>query len=279
MYRISTGVPQRSILSPLLFIIYINDLCNASKLFKMIIYADDTTLYSTLDVFGKYISINLNIELPKVADWLKLNKLSINIKKIKIHGISYASKTNIPNIEIENIKIEFADEFNFLGLTIHKHLKWDSHINKMASKFSIIIGIMYLLKHMVPFEILSTIYNGLIKPHIPYGLKCWGFNQERIFKLQKKAMRIICSSGYLSHSEPFFKMLNVLKIDGMFKPQLLTCCFDLINNNLPAYFINMSSLLQPVIYHHNFRQKRNYSVALVKHVLLKNVCVFVFRIF
>ena len=80
MYRISTGVPQGSILGPLLFIIYINDLCNASKLFKMIIYADDTTLYSTLDVFGNYISKNLNLELTKVADWSKLNKLSINIK-------------------------------------------------------------------------------------------------------------------------------------------------------------------------------------------------------
>ena len=100
---------------------------------------------------------------------------------------------------------------------------------------------------MVPSEILLTIYNRLIKPHILYGLKCWGFNQERILKLQKKAMQIICLSGYLSHSEPLFKKLNVLKIDGMFKLQLLTFCFDLINNNLPAYFINMSSLLQPVI--------------------------------
>ena len=65
------------------------------------------------------------------------------------------------------------------------------------------------------------------------------------------------------------KELNVLKIDGMFKLQPLTFCFDLINNNLPAYFITMSSLLQPVIYHHNIRQKRNYSVtsvARVKHV-------------
>ena len=68
MYRISTGVPQGSISGPLLFIIYINGLCNASKLFKMIIYADDTTLYSTLDVFGNYISKNLNLELTKVAD-------------------------------------------------------------------------------------------------------------------------------------------------------------------------------------------------------------------
>ena len=160
-------------------------------------------------------------------------------------------QVNLPNIEIENIKIEIADEFNCLGLTIHKHLKWDSHINKLASKILNIIGVMYRLKHMVPSEILLTIYNGLIKPHILYGLKCWGVNQERIFKLQKKAMRIICSSGYPS----LFKKLNVLKIDGIFRLQLLTFCFDLINNNLPAYFINMSSLLQSVIYHHNIRQK------------------------
>ena len=174
-------------------------------------------------------------------------------------------QVNIPNIEIENIKIEFADEYNFLGFTIHKHLKWDSHINKIAPKIFNIIGIMYRLKHMVPSEILLTIHNGLIK-HILYGLKCWGFNKKIILKLQKKAMRIICSTGYLSRSELLFKKLNVLKIDGMFKLQLLTFWFDLINNNLPANFINMSSLLQPVIYHHSIRQKRNYLVARVKHV-------------
>ena len=122
-----------------------------------------------------------------------------------------------PNIEIENKKIEFADECNVLRLPIHKHLKWDSHINKIASKIFNIIGIMYRLKHMIPSKIRLTTYKGLIKLHIFYVLKCWGFNQERILKLQKKVMQIICSSGYLSHSEPLFKKLNVLKMDGMFK--------------------------------------------------------------
>ena len=79
---------------------------------------------------------------------------------------------------------------------------------------------------MVPSNIRLTIYNALIKPHINFCLKCWGFNQERIFKLQKKAMRIICSSGYLSHSEPLFIKCKVLKIDGMFTHQLLNFCYD-----------------------------------------------------
>ena len=124
---------------------------------------------------------------------------------------------------------------------------------------------------MVPSNILSTIYNALIKPHINYCLKCRGFNQERIFKLQKKAMMIICSGGYLSHSEPFFIKLNVLKIDSMFTHQLLNFCYDLINKNLPAYFNNMYSLLQTITYHHNhnIRQRKKHSLPLVKHVFAR----------
>ena len=83
------------------------------------------------------------------------------------------------------------------------------------------------------------------------------FQPGNNLKLKKKAMRNIFSRGYLSHSEPLFKNLNVLTIDGMFKLQLLTFCFDLINNNLAAYFNNISSLLQPVIHHYNIRQKKN----------------------
>ena len=77
-------------------------------------------------------------------------------------------------------------------------------------------------------------------------------------------MRIICV--LFSHSEPLFKKLNVIKSDGMFRLQLLPFCHDLIIKCLPAYLINISSLLQPVTYHHDIRQK-NYSTTQVKRIL------------
>ena len=151
--RILTGVPQGSILGPLLFIIYINDIAQSSKHFNFIIYADDTTLCSTLKINAD--ATQLNMELNNVSQWLNLNKLSLNVKIPKAMAFHMPQKKIIqPNIQINGSNIEFVENFMFLGITINSKLNWNSHINKVTNKISKTVGILNKLRSFLPSGVL-----------------------------------------------------------------------------------------------------------------------------
>ena len=195
-----------------------NDLPNASCLFKRIIYADDTTLVANINAFyAKHDSgLNNNIlnnELEKIIYWLLVNKLSLNKLKSKFMLFHQPQKrVTIPKLKINNTLIEYVDEFNYLGLIINKHLKWNSHVNKIGNKISQTIGVINKLKHLLPQKTLLIIYNSLILPHINYCILAWGHDSHQILKLQKKAIRIIAQGSFYSHSGPIFKKFNILKL-------------------------------------------------------------------
>ena len=155
MLPITTGIPQGSILEPLLFIIYINDFAQASKMFNFIIYADDTTLSSTLNIFNDNIQNNnleslINDELLKINEWLKINKLSLNIAKSKYMTFQRTNK-NIQTLtlKIDNINIEQVKEFNFLVLIIDTNLNWKRHTEKISNACSKKISILNQLKRVI----------------------------------------------------------------------------------------------------------------------------------
>ena len=121
---ISTGVPQGSVLGPLLFLIYINDLPLVSNIFTMLMYADDTTLYCNVNT--NVTDDLLNCELSKICDWLGANKPALNVSKTKYMVFHTANKhVAYPKLNINGNNIERVTNFNFLGLTLSSTLSWN----------------------------------------------------------------------------------------------------------------------------------------------------------
>ena len=243
--QIKTGVPQGSILGPLLFSIYINDLVTVNSKFKFVMYADDTTIYFDIEDFNNdEIENHINNELNKVNIWLKQNMLSLNAEKTKCMIFHTRQRHieprqfSIDGKEIENVKF-----FKFLGIIFDEHLTWKSHTKMVTNKLSKLVGIIYRLKHVYPQQALLLIYNSIFISHINYGLLLWGTQLKEVFNLQKKAVRIITCSDYIAHSEPLFKLLGLLKVQDLYQLKVLKFYYNLSYKLLPSYFDNYLDII------------------------------------
>ena len=214
--------------------------------------------------------MNLSSELNKIIEWLKINKLSLNIKKCKFMIFhTPQKKISIPNIVIENIALESVEKFNCLGVILHQNMNWKSHIDSISSKIGKSIGVLNRLKHCLPISIKVFMYNSLILSRINYGILLWGYQCERILKLQKKALRIISSKKYNAHTEPIFKSLNLLKVSDIFSLCQLKFYYNLVHRKVPEYFYQLPFYANHEVHDHYTRQQQNLHICVAKHTFAK----------
>ena len=219
---VSVGVPQGSILGPILFLFYVNDLPSVSTTYETLLFADDTTFIFSSDNINNLI-FDVNRELESIRVWTCCNRLSLNASKTHPMIISTRPTPHLHDLQVtfSNIDLTFVQSVVFLGVRIDSNLRFNLHIDHVCRKISKTVGIMYKLQALAPQHILIKLYYSLVYPYLIYGNVLWGAvsacHMQRLVILQKRIIRIITSEPPLSHTKPLFAQTNILNIKDLHK--------------------------------------------------------------
>lgn len=266
--EVGVGVPQGSILGPLLFVLYMNDISSVCKSVNYHLFADDTIIYLS-DLGIDELVVKTNKILESVSDWMEVNKLKLNITKTK--GMIIGKKSHreaflSSNLELKlcGQRVEIVEEMKYLGVVIDNTLKFNKNIDYVCKKIAKKIGMLRRVSWYLTIRTRKLVFNTIVLPHFHFCSTVLYLSDrghiDRLQKLQNRAMRVILGCGMYTRVDDMLNVLGWLKIQKFLEFNVLVFIHKIKLTQQPIY-------LQKLL--HTFEENHDYNTRGRQNIILQ----------
>ena len=274
---IDTGVPQGSILGPILFIMYIDDLHSCLQFTKFMMYADDTVLYYSAPLLPE-IEMKLNLDLINLSTWLQNNELILNMDKTEV--VIFGTGQRLAKQDYDDFQVLFEGQviqqskvFKYLGVILDDRLSFNEHVLYIESKVSRVLGVFSRLRYLLTAETANRLYKAMVLPILDYCDTVWHgggkTNSIKIERLQRRAGRIVYVNSSMCTDE-IISNLGWELLSERRKQHIFNQVSDCLAGKAPTYFQNYFNQRRSDIHCYSTRICGNLNVEKTKLEITKN---------